>query len=121
MNDALNFYENNMNIWSISGYSFSIKIPKKYNKEIKNPTQVSELREKAGISNIPQLIIYRIYGKSEVTKKNDKDIRENMNFGSDIIGIQICVPGEQYNSNFRKKLTIYLPEKNIEDEVEDNA
>lgn len=94
---------------------------KKYNKEIKNPTQVSELREKAGISNIPQLIIYRIYGKSEVTKKNDKDIRENMNFGSDIIGIQICVPGEQYNSNFRKKLTIYLPEKNIEDEVEDNA
>lgn len=94
---------------------------KKYNKEITNPAQVSELREKAGISNIPQLIIYRIYGKSEVTRKNDNDIRENMNFGSDIIGIQICVPGEQYNSNFRKKLTIYLPEKNIEDEVEDNA
>ena len=94
---------------------------KKYNKEITNPAQVSELREKAGINNIPQLIIYRIYGKSEVTRKNDKDIRENMNFDSDIIGIQICVPGEQYNSNFRKKLTIYLPEKNIEDEVEDNA
>lgn len=94
---------------------------KKYNKEITNPAQVSEMREKAGISNIPQLIIYRIYGKSEVTRKNDNDIRENMNFESDIIGIQICVPGEQYNSNFRKKLTVYLPEKNIEDEVEVNA
>ena len=37
------------------------------------------------------------------------------------MGIQICVPGEKYNSSFRKKLTIRLPEKNIEDEVEDNA
>ena len=73
------------------------------------------------MNNVPLLLIYRIDGNSKAARTIDKDLREDMNFGSDIIGIQICVPGEQYNSNFRKKLTIYLPEKNIEDEVENNA
>lgn len=92
-----------------------------YKGEITKQEHVDEIRKIAGMSNVPQLLIYRIDGNSKATRGFDKDLREDMNFGSDIIGIQICVPGEQYNSNFRKKLTIYLPEKNIEDEVEDNA
>ena len=43
-----------------------------------------------------------------------------MDFGCDIIGIQICVPGDQINKDFCKKLTIQLPEKDKEDEVEEN-
>lgn len=34
MNDALNFYQNNKKIWSISGYNLPIDIPKEYKKEI---------------------------------------------------------------------------------------
>lgn len=92
-----------------------------YKKEITKQEHVDEIRKNAGMNNVPLLLIYRIDGNSKAAITIDKDLREDMNFGSDIIGIQICVPGEQYNSNFRKKLTIYLPEKNIEDEVEDNA
>lgn len=43
-----------------------------------------------------------------------------MNFGCDIMGLQICVPGDQVNKDFCKKLTIQLPEKDKEDEVEEN-
>lgn len=92
-----------------------------YKIDITKQEQVDEIRKIAGMNNVPQLLIYRIDGNSKASRANDKDLREDMNFASDIIGIQICVPGEQYNSNFRKKLTIYLPEKNIEDEVEDNT
>lgn len=34
MNDALNYYRNNQNIWSISGYTFQLKIPENYNHDI---------------------------------------------------------------------------------------
>lgn len=34
MNDSLNFYEKNKEIWSINGYSPPIKIPNNYNKDI---------------------------------------------------------------------------------------
>lgn len=95
-------------------------IYKEYSTEITRQIHVDELRKKAGINNIPQLIIYRIDGHS-TARGSDRDTREDMNFACDIMGLQICVPGEQYNSSFRKRLTIYLPEKNIEDEVEDNS
>lgn len=34
MNDALNYYEDNDDIWSISGYQFPIEIPEEYNKNV---------------------------------------------------------------------------------------
>jgi hypothetical protein len=34
MNDGLNYYEKDKKIWSISGYSFNLKIPKEYKSEI---------------------------------------------------------------------------------------
>ena len=37
----------------------------------------------------------------------------------DIIGIQVCIPGDQINKNFCKKLTIHLPLKDKEDEAEE--
>lgn len=92
----------------------------KFNKDITRQEDVDQLRCNAGVGNIPLLVIYRIDGQSKA-RGQDENIREDMNYPCDIMGIQICVPGERYNSSFRKKLTIYLPEKNIEDEVEDNA
>lgn len=34
MNEALNFYENNPKVWSISGYTFPLKSLKKYNHDV---------------------------------------------------------------------------------------
>lgn len=34
MNQTLNFYNNDMRIWSISGYTFNIDIPKEYNESV---------------------------------------------------------------------------------------
>ena len=34
MNEALDFYENDKRIWSISGYTFKIAIPKNYKKDV---------------------------------------------------------------------------------------
>ncbi len=82
---------------------------------------VDLIRKKAGMDNIPVLIIYRIDKDSKVFGNNDKDLRANLDMPCDIIGIQICVPGDQVNSTFCKKLTIHLPEKDKEDEVEENA
>ena len=82
---------------------------------------VDEIRKKAGMDMIPMLIIYRIDKDSKVFGKHDKDTRADLGMPCDIIGIQICVPGDQINMNFRKSLTIRLPEKDKEDEVEENA
>jgi len=88
--------------------------------QITKQKHVDFLRKTAGVDNVPLLIIYRIDGQSKA-RENDKGIREDMNFSSDIIGIQICVPGDQVNKKYSKKITIHLPEKEKEDEVEENA
>ena len=63
------------------------------------------------------LIIYRIDGKS--TKRENSEDRIDMDMPCDIIGLQICVPGDQINKNFCKKMTITLPDKDKEEEVEE--
>ena len=78
---------------------------------------VDEIRKKAGIEKIPMLIIYRIDGKS--TKRENSEDRIDMDMPCDIIGLQICVPGDQINKNFCKKMTITLPDKDKEEEVEE--
>lgn len=82
-------------------------------------SQVDEIRKAAGADRTPLLIIYRIDKNSR--KRKNSDNRMDLNFECDIIGMQICIPGEQVNRNFCKKLTIQLPEKDKEDEVEEIA
>ena len=82
---------------------------------------VDEIRKIAKMDSIPMLIIYRIDKDSKVIGLNEKKTRENMDMPCDIIGIQVCVPGEQVNKNFCRSLTIRLPDKDKADEVEENG
>lgn len=88
---------------------------------ISKQEHIDEIRKMAGMDTIPLLIIYRIDKDSKVIGKHEKETRTNLDMPCDIIGIQICVPGDQINSSFRRSLTIRLPEKDKEDEVEENA
>ena len=81
--------------------------------------QVDAIRKAAAADKTPMLIIYRIDKDSK--KRVSSDDREDLNYPCDIIGMQICVPGDQVNKNFCKRLTIQLPEKDKEDEVEEIA
>lgn len=82
---------------------------------------VDAIRKNAGMDMIPMLIIYRIDKDSKVYGRHDKDTRADLDMPCDLVGIQICIPGEQVNADFCRKLTIHLPEKDKEDEVEENA
>lgn len=82
-------------------------------------SQVDQLRKAAGVDRTPLIIIYRIDKNSKKREKSED--RADLNFSCDIIGLQIVVPGETINKNFCKKLTIQLPEKDKEDEVEEIA
>ena len=73
----------------------------------------------ASLDRVPMIIIYRIDKDSRKREKSED--RADLNFACDIIGIQIVIPGETVNKNFCKKLTIQLPEKDKEDEVEEIA
>lgn len=79
--------------------------------------QVDAIRKTAGVENIPMLIIYRIDKDSKPTRNIAG--RAMLNMECDIIGLQICIPGDQINSKFCKRLTIQLPQKDKEEEVED--
>ena len=81
--------------------------------------QVDAIRKAAGADKTPMLILYRIDKDSK--KRASSDDREDLNYPCDIFGMQICVPGDQINKNFCKRLTIQLPEKDKEDEVEEIA
>ena len=81
-------------------------------------SHVDEIRKDAGMLGVPQLIVYLIDKDSRVLAGNS-DEREALGTTFDIVGLHICVPGEQVNAGFTKRLTIRLPEKDKEDEVED--
>ena len=85
--------------------------------DISKQRHIDEIRQLAGVSDIPLLIIYRIDKNSKATAENSD--REDLNTGFDIIGLHMCIPGTKVNSGFVKKLTIRLPEKDSEDEVEE--
>lgn len=88
--------------------------------------QVDEIRHAACKDTVPMLLIYRISGQS-TARQSTEDTgykegipdRVDLNYESDIIGIQICIPGDQVNKSFVKKVTVYLPDKDKEDEVEE--
>ena len=88
----------------------------KANGEIRKQEQVDDVRKLAGLDKTPLLLIYRIDGKS--TKRVNSDDREDMNMPCDIIGLQVCIPGDQVNKKYCKKMTIKLPESDKEDTVE---
>lgn len=80
---------------------------------------VDKIRKACGMDKTPLLIIYRIDGNSKA--QDNSQTRQDLNMGCDIIGLHICVPGDQINNKYCKRLTIQIPEKNIEDEVEENS
>jgi len=100
-----------------------VEIVEEYKRQngLTKQEHVDEIRKRANMSNIPFLIIYRIDKDSKVYGKHDKDTRTNLDMPCDIIGIQICVPGEQINKAYCKSMTIDLPVKDKEDEVEENS
>lgn len=81
--------------------------------------QVDTIRKEAKADKTPLLIIYRIDKDSK--KRESSYDRLDLDFPCDIVGMQICIPGDQVNKNFCKRLTIQLPEKDKEDEVEEIA
>lgn len=85
---------------------------------ISKQEHVDTIRKKAGMEKVPMLIIYRIDRNSKARTTENTE-REDLDMPCDIIGLHICVPGDQVNSAFCKRLTIYLPEKDKEDEVEE--
>lgn len=95
------------------------EIVNNYCKEVSGISKqehVDEIRKRAGMDKIPMLLIYRIDGQSMPRENSD---RIPMDKPFDIIGLQICVPGDQVNNKFVRKVTIQLPEKDREDEVEE--
>lgn len=94
-------------------------IPKEYipKEPLTKQEQVDAIRKAANADKTLMLILYRIDKDSK--KRESSDDREDLNFQCDIMGMQICVPGDQINKNFCKRLTIQLPEKDKEDEVEE--
>ena len=92
---------------------------KAYGTSITKQEHVDLIRESAGMAEIPTLIIYRIDKDSKVLNSNTEGTRVDLNTSFDIIGLYISVPGKKLNSAFCKKLTIRLPEKDKEDEVDD--
>ena len=89
------------------------------NKSVTKQTEVDEIREKAEMSSVPQLIVYRI-DKDSVAQNGSKN-REDLKFEPDIIGLYISVPGEKVSDSFSKQITINLPETDQEIEMEENA
>lgn len=105
-------------------------IPRKYFESFKDSEEkitrlknreVSWLREKYGLGNTPQLLIYRIDRCSEPTNKSEENLkrrRSNLNLPVNPVGICIFIPGELKKGTKAKALQIKINpnEENIETE-----
>lgn len=83
------------------------------NKEIK------EVRNKYGVGNTPQVIIYRINKDSKAREhKNNQENqgRKDLNFIKDIIGVYISVPGDSTGAPHAKGLSVMLENSDIDAE-----
>ena len=83
-------------------------------KEIKSVSnrKIKEVRNKYGLENVPQLILYRIDRKS---KARDTGDRIDLNFDEDIIGVYINIPGDTGNRPHAKGLTVRLEDNDSDD------
>lgn len=87
-------------------------------KGTKSIQEVRIIREKHGVSNIPQLVIYIIDRKSE-PDPNNNNTRSNLNFIRDIIGISLMIPGMKKGSNIATSLIIKINADDTEIELEE--
>lgn len=65
-----------------------------------------EIREKAGMKNVPQLIIYRINGKTNIPNLGEN--RANLDLDSDLIGLLIRIPGKR-NESLVRTIQVAIP------------
>lgn len=84
---------------------------------ISKQSDVDNIRKKARKDNVPLLIIYRIDKDSKAAPGST--LRADLDMPCDLIGINVCVPGDQIARGAHcVSVTINLPEKDKEDEVE---
>lgn len=83
--------------------------------EITSQLDIDNIRRAAGKDSVPLMLIYRIDKNSKATKDNRVDLYSP----ADIIGVQLCVPGDPYNKNHVYRVTVKLPQKNTEESLED--
>ena len=67
-----------------------------------------ELREKAGLSNVPQLLLYIIDKNSKPNKSNGD--RCPLDAKDDVVGISLTIPGESKYSNNTATVSVLLDE-----------
>lgn len=81
--------------------------------------QVDDIRKRAELDNTPLLVLYRIDKKSTVQNASERSSRVPLDLNTDLIGVQVCVPGIQKGRSFSKTLTVTLPEKSEEEKEEE--
>lgn len=74
-----------------------------------------EIREGAGLGNTPQLIIYRINGRTNIEKLGEE--RNNLELDTDVIGLLMRVPGKP-NKSLIRSITISIPENAYQEEFD---
>lgn len=86
----------------------------------KKVEEVHAIREKHGVSNVPQLVIYLIdrFSKPDESK-NRNNRRSSLNFSQDIVGISLMIPGTRERKNVATSLVINLRSEDSDIEVEE--
>lgn len=79
-----------------------------------NQTVAQEVRQRYGLGNVPQLIIYRIDKDSRPNTHNENSERQPVNFEADMIGINLAMPGIQNRNNLARKITIKVPDEDMD-------
>lgn len=82
---------------------------KKY-KTSNSPIKADNIRNMAGLEDVPQLIIYCIDKKSQVRKKSSAH-RRSLNLDTDPIGLSIRIPGAKKGANYATYVTIKMSNK----------
>lgn len=95
-----------------------IELDSEESKGTKTITEVRTIREKYGVSNVPQLVIYRIDKNSKPSKLSSKN-RSPLNFTQDIIGISLMIPGMRKGKNIATSLIVKISPDGTNVEVEE--
>jgi hypothetical protein len=88
-------------------------------KTPKGPESI-ERRERAGLGDIPQLIIYRIDGSGKPQNLENSESRAPLNLETDIIGLLLRVPGKPH-LNTTRQISVEIPQDAYETESLDIA
>jgi hypothetical protein len=77
-----------------------------------------EIREAAGLGDIPQLIIYRVDGGGEPKNLKKSAERTPLNLKADIIGLLLRVPGKPNNENTARQIQVSIPKDAYTDDID---